>query len=132
MFYLNFCLRGKGVKFFFFLKGQTTVFSTFCPGFVFLRSTIIHDLRPIVILCINFYASDIQINLQYRAIWKCTVKKIIIVEHILLGVRTVVLILYGNSEIGAHVGCNLCYLTCSRHLIRSRTQDLFSFKHNMP
>ena len=31
-----------------------------------------------------------------------------------------VLILDGNSEIGAHVGSNICYLICLRHLIRSR------------
>ena len=32
-----------------------------------------------------------------------------------------VLILDGNSEIGAHVWSNLCYLICLRHLIRSKT-----------
>ena len=32
----------------------------------------------------------------------------------------IVLILYGNSEIGAHVRNNLCYLIRLRHLIRSR------------
>ena len=26
----------------------------------------------------------------------------------------------GNSEIGAHVRTNICYLICQRHLIRSR------------
>ena len=30
------------------------------------------------------------------------------------------LIFDGNSEIGAHVRSILCYLICSRHLIRSR------------
>ena len=34
---------------------------------------------------------------------------------------------YGNSEIDAHVRSNLCYLTCSRHLIRSRDQSLIDF-----
>ena len=29
-------------------------------------------------------------------------------------------ILDGNSEIGAHVRRNICYLICSRHLIKSR------------
>ena len=47
-----------------------------------------------------------------------------------------VLILDGKSEIGAHVRSNLCYLSCLRHLIRSRAvinhifflrKDLFSF-----
>ena len=31
-----------------------------------------------------------------------------------------VLILDGNSEIGAHLSSNLCYLICVRHLFRSR------------
>ena len=31
-----------------------------------------------------------------------------------------VLILYGNSLRGAHVRRNICYLTCTRHLITSR------------
>ena len=31
-----------------------------------------------------------------------------------------VLISDGNSEIGAHVGSNLCYLFCLRHSVRSR------------
>ena len=36
----------------------------------------------------------------------------------------------GNSEIGAHVRSNLCYLTCFRHLISSRavTNRFFSPK----
>ena len=47
-----------------------------------------------------------------------------------------VLVLDGNSEISAHVWSNLCYLTCSRHLVRSRAvtnrifflrKGLFSF-----
>ena len=44
-------------------------------------------------------------------------------------------ILDGNSEIGGHVRSNLFYLTCLRHLIKSRAvtnrifcpKDLFSF-----
>ena len=32
----------------------------------------------------------------------------------------IALLLDGNSEIGAHVKSNLCYLICSRHLICSR------------
>ena len=31
---------------------------------------------------------------------------------------TMVLILDGNPEIGAHVRSNLCYLICLRHLIK--------------
>ena len=34
--------------------------------------------------------------------------------------QAVVLILDGNSEIGAHVKSNLCYLICLRRFIRSR------------
>ena len=34
--------------------------------------------------------------------------------------KVMVLILDGNSEIGAHVGWNICYLIWLRHLIRSR------------
>ena len=34
--------------------------------------------------------------------------------------RTMVLILYGNSEIGAHVRTNFRYLICLRHMIRSK------------
>ena len=43
-------------------------------------------------------------------------------------VATMVLILDGNSEIGAHVRSNLCYLSCLKHLIRSRidTNRIFS------
>ena len=33
--------------------------------------------------------------------------------------NTMVLILDGNSELGAHVRSHLCYLICCRHLIRS-------------
>ena len=39
---------------------------------------------------------------------------------VLLIIKTVVLILDGNSENGAHVRNNLCYLICLRYLIRSR------------
>ena len=35
-------------------------------------------------------------------------------------VRQIVLILYGKSEIGAHVRSDLGYLICLSHLIRSR------------
>ena len=34
--------------------------------------------------------------------------------------KNIVLILDGKSEIGPHVGSNLCYLICIRHLIRSK------------
>ena len=39
-----------------------------------------------------------------------------------------IFILYGYSEIGAHVGSNLCYLIGLRHLIRTRavTNQFFS------
>ena len=37
-----------------------------------------------------------------------------------LKVTIMVLILDGNSEIGAQVRSNLCVLTCLRHVIRSR------------
>ena len=37
---------------------------------------------------------------------------------------TIVLILYGNPDIGAHRRSNLCYLNCLRHLIGSRA-DFF-------
>ena len=49
-----------------------------------------------------------------------------------------VLICDGNSEIGAHVESNLCYLICLRHLIRSKAvtnriyfspETLFFFLH---
>ena len=35
-------------------------------------------------------------------------------------VGTMVLIRDGNSQIGAHIRSNLCYLICLRHFIRSR------------
>ena len=38
------------------------------------------------------------------------------------------LILDGNSEIGAHVRSNLCYLIFLRHLLRSRTVTIVSEK----
>ena len=44
-----------------------------------------------------------------------------------------VLILDGNLEIGAHVGSNLCYLICFRHLIISRviTNRIFYTKKKL-
>ena len=40
-----------------------------------------------------------------------------------------VLMLDGNSAIGAHVSINMCYLICLRQLIRSRENlDFFSEK----
>ena len=54
--------------------------------------------------------------------------------------QTMVLILDGNSEIGAQVRSNLCYLIWLRHLIRSRAvknriffirKYVFSCVHNM-
>ena len=45
-----------------------------------------------------------------------------IVTYNIKGVKTIkVLILHGISEIGAHVKSNICYLICSRHLIRMRS-----------
>ena len=47
--------------------------------------------------------------------------------------RSLVLILDGNTEIGAHVKSNLCYLISVRHFIRSRTvtnRIFFSDKTN--
>ena len=51
-------------------------------------------------------------------------------------VQCMVLMLDGNSEIGAHVKKNLCYLICLRHLNRIVTnrifilrKDIFSFQH---
>ena len=41
---------------------------------------------------------------------------------------SMLLILGGNSEIGAQLRSNLCYLICLRHLIRSReVTDLIFF-----
>ena len=48
---------------------------------------------------------------------------------------TMVLILDVNSEIGTHVTSNLCYVICSRHLIRSRKSQIgifFSVKAFFP
>ena len=41
-------------------------------------------------------------------------------NHWIVTIISVVFILDGNLEIGAHVRSNLCYLTCLRHLIRSK------------
>ena len=38
-----------------------------------------------------------------------------------------VIILDGNSDIGAHVRTNLCYLISSRHFIRSMQSQIFFF-----
>ena len=38
-----------------------------------------------------------------------------------------VLIIDGNSEIGAHIKSKLCYLICIRHLIRPRTVSYRNF-----
>ena len=55
-----------------------------------------------------------------------------------VGRGSMVLLLYGNLEIGAHVTSNPSYLICLRYLIRSRIvtigllfirKDLFSFMH---
>ena len=50
-------------------------------------------------------------------------------QEILRQKITMVLILGGNSEIGAHSRRSLCYLICLRHLIRSRvTNRIFFFR----
>ena len=48
-------------------------------------------------------------------------------------VRKPIHILDGNSEIGAHVRSNLCYLICLRRLIRSRavTNRLFLLRKDL-
>ena len=48
--------------------------------------------------------------------------------------RIMVLILDGNSKIGAHIRNTICYLICCRHLIRSRaiTNLIFSEKTYFP
>ena len=38
-----------------------------------------------------------------------------------------ILISDGNSDIGAHVWSNICYLICLRHLFRSRAVTIFFF-----
>ena len=51
-----------------------------------------------------------------------------VTENAATAVQIMVLISNGNSEIDAHVRSNLCYLICSRHLIRSRpVTDQISF-----
>ena len=43
------------------------------------------------------------------------------------------LIIAGNSEIGVHVRCNLCYLICLMHWIRSReVTNLIILSENGP
>ena len=39
-----------------------------------------------------------------------------------------VLILYGNLDVGAHIGSNICYLSCLRHLINKITSRIFYLK----
>ena len=41
--------------------------------------------------------------------------------------RVMVLILDGNSEIGAHAWCHLCYLICLRHLYGSSAVTNLNF-----
>ena len=43
------------------------------------------------------------------------------------GIGHRLLISDGNSEIGAHVGSNLCYLICIRHLFRSSAVAYLNF-----
>ena len=40
-------------------------------------------------------------------------------------VQHVVRILYGISELGAHVGSNICYSICLKHLIKSRAVSCY-------
>jgi len=49
-----------------------------------------------------------------------------------LSFHIMVLILDGNSEIGAHVRSKPCYLICLRHLIRSKavSKRIFSISKN--
>ena len=42
------------------------------------------------------------------------------IKYNIFPINILVLILDGNSEMGAHVRISLCYLTCERHLIWSR------------
>ena len=52
-----------------------------------------------------------------------------------LKVTIMVLILDGNSEIGAQVRSNLCYLICLKHLIRNKAVSnrvIFSEKTYVP
>ena len=50
-------------------------------------------------------------------------------EHRIFIIQSMVLIIDGNSKIGAHVRNHLCYLTCLRHLITTKTVSnrTFSF-----
>ena len=62
-------------------------------------------------------------NLTHCAQWKPVLARILSQVHSLY-IVSMVLILDGNSEIGAHVRSNLCYFICLRHLIRSRARNI--------
>ena len=61
-------------------------------------------------------------SLNYQNTWKILEQEMCILKSwfIWQPVQIMVLIIDGNSVIIAHVGSNLCYLICSRYLIRSR------------
>ena len=47
-------------------------------------------------------------------------------------VGSIVLLLDGNRDIGAHLRSNLCYFICLRHFIRSRTVKIWIFSPKSP
>ena len=51
---------------------------------------------------------------------KCYPDKKFDFDRLTMTSATMVLILDGNSEIGAHVWSNFCYFICVRHSIKSR------------
>ena len=88
-----------------------------------------------VLFCFHFIFLFLSLSLFLTLSLPCSALPLSLslsLSSLPLSITPMVLIL-GNSEIGAHVKSSLCYLICLRHLIRSRaitSQIFFSKKTN--